>query len=364
MSTVSSITTDGIPSLTLQKELWESAWDTDSEEDSLMPRRRTAEGDGTPMRRAKLREEDRLVSVFDWEMLDEESTCYPLPTEETASLTSYTPLGDGRDEFVSPDSGNASTASASVASMETIVTRSAWLDPDDPVVLRSADHGPAELESTKSADPFKPVASRAALQAIDEAKIGQKAVKADDAEVPVHLWDLRIIGPNAEESKVKAIGGFRQFGLRMFWKGLFRDCIDRLYRKFGVKWHTMPRKNESGKFTKLGKEVDAVQNLLWHATEANWFEYHAGSKVYYFRFPLRYQTIAQDGVPIYFEKLGPDTMKPQPAFDNQEVKDRVRPKIEKVIHRRYVVRAWFERGSVGPIFLVAHHRLLGALTGC
>jgi hypothetical protein len=37
-------------------------------------------------------------------------------------------------------------------------------------------------------------ASPGTLEAITKATIGLKAVKADDTEVPVYLWDMRIIG--------------------------------------------------------------------------------------------------------------------------------------------------------------------------
>ena len=130
------------------------------------------------------------------------------------------------------------------------------------------------------------------LDAVSKATIGQKAVKSDDAEVPVHLWNMRIIGTSQDEMWKKraiALDGFRKFGLRLFWRGLFKDCIDRLYRKFGTAWKLMALRSPSGKLTRVGKEREAMRHLLWHATEASWFEYHAGSRVYHFRFPIRYQ---------------------------------------------------------------------------
>jgi hypothetical protein len=32
--------------------------------------------------------------------------------------------------------------------------------------------------------------------------------------------------------------------------------------------------------------------------------------------------MARDGVPVYFEKAGPDTMQPQPDFPDSEVRER------------------------------------------
>jgi hypothetical protein len=87
---------------------------------------------------------------------------------------------------------------------------------------------------------------------------------------------------------------------------------------------------------RLGKEKEAMRSLLWHATEALWFEYNAGSRLYYFRFPLRYQRIAQDGVPIYFEQPGPSTMQCQPEFSDPQVRERVKSKVDKVIRHKYL----------------------------
>jgi hypothetical protein len=149
---------------------------------------------------------------------------------------------------------------------------------------------------------------------------------------------MRIVGENPEEKKLKALDGLRKFGLRLFWRGLYKDCITRLKQKFGVAWALMSLRTESGRLSRVGKEKEAMRHMLWHATEASWFEYNRGSKVYHFRFPLRYQKMARDGVPVYFETPGPSKMQPQPKFSDPEVLNRVRPKVEKVIKRRYMAR--------------------------
>lgn len=46
-----------------------------------------------------------------------------------------------------------------------------------------------------------------ALKAVVDAKAFAKATKSDDAEVPVYLWNGRIVGDNAREDKVKALNG-------------------------------------------------------------------------------------------------------------------------------------------------------------
>ena len=52
---------------------------------------------------------------------------------------------------------------------------------------------------------------------LEEAKAYARAVKADDAEVPTHLWDDRVNATDVpKRQKVKALSGFRKLGFRWF----------------------------------------------------------------------------------------------------------------------------------------------------
>ena len=300
-----SVTSDSAPEVIIVNQLEDDSGSVESDSDSLMYRPATGR---RPKPSPKL--------STDWENLEDESTCcldqqqLHSSVADTESLTSY-----GSESYQSNASDNStiadasvSTASISIASEATQVTR--------PVTQEVLDN-------------------------IAQATIGQKAVKADDAEVPVHLWNLRIIADTEPEMialKEKALKGFRILGLRLFWRSLYKDCIDRLHRKFGRAWPLMSQRTASGKLTRVGREREAMSNLLWHSCNASWFEYHCGSRVYHFRFPLRYQKMARDGVKIFFEKPGPQIMQPQPEFADPEVRARVKPKVEKVIRRRYMTR--------------------------
>ena len=55
-------------------------------------------------------------------------------------------------------------------------------------------------------------------------------------------------------------------------------------------------------------------------------------------FPLRYREIARDGVPVFFEQPCPTIKEPQPLLWDPGVRAGVRRKLEKVIHRRYMLR--------------------------
>jgi hypothetical protein len=145
-----------------------------------------------------------------------------------------------------------------------------------------------------------------ALNSIADAKAYAKAVKADDAGVPVELWNDRIslLGIRSE-AMVAALGAFRELGhsdleilgvigvalvafrklgWRWYMKVLLRDSVRFMREQHGVDWSIKPRVAREGS-TELGRDQEAIIGILWHATRTDWFEYPAGSKVVHFRFP-------------------------------------------------------------------------------
>lgn len=169
---------------------------------------------------------------------------------------------------------------------------------------------------------------------MEEATIGKKAVKADDAEVPIHLWDERVEKYCEEGSRPEWIREFfRKRELSIFRRALYLDCLEYLEDTYGAGWGSLDTKKGRYRLTKVGRDRDAIRNILWHANETNFFEYHAGSRLHFFRWPEKYRKLARDGVPIMFETEGPAKRQHQPELDDPNVKAQVRSKILKVINR-------------------------------
>eukprot|EP00984_Skeletonema_dohrnii_P009298 scaffold3548_cov79-Skeletonema_dohrnii-CCMP3373.AAC.5 len=193
------------------------------------------------------------------------------------------------------------------------------------------------------------------LEAASAALHVSKAVKADDAEVPTHIWDERVfkndLKPSSDAQKEAAVATLRRFGLGIYWKNLLGDCRERLRTNFGQKWYNKSR-SKHGKATELAVEVNALANVMWHATEADWFEYKRGSQIHYFRFPPIYQKMARDGVKVFFEKKGPSSKRRQRTIDDPELRKKVRKKLEKVIDRGYIVEAGISLKSLIKYFPV------------
>lgn len=184
-----------------------------------------------------------------------------------------------------------------------------------------------------------------------------KAAKADDAAVPVHLWnDVIREGATPRQDRCSgcvdyAVGVLREWGLKNFWKTLRKDCIARLRKNYGEDWMNLPREKD-GQPTKLGIEIQALSNIMWHATECNWFEYKSGSALHYFRFPIFYQGIAKEGVRVYFEKEGPNTMRGQPPVADEKARAVLRSKVGKVIKRGYLFGSGIRLRSLIRYFAV------------
>jgi hypothetical protein len=118
---------------------------------------------------------------------------------------------------------------------------------------------------------------------------------------------------------------------------LLTDCARHMAESHGKNWSTKPRKLvKGGTINELGRDREAIANMLWHSTHTNWFEYNAGSRLIHFRFPKQYRKEARDGVRPFFEKAGPTTQRGQPTIDDPVMRVKVMEKIKKVIKRRYL----------------------------
>ena len=194
---------------------------------------------------------------------------------------------------------------------------------------------------------------------ITKEKNNIKAAKADDAEVPVHVWNnillkgVQLRSGTSPEDVDRAANVLREWWLKRFWRKLYEACLTRL-RKHStdeIHWTVKPRV-ENGQATDLSVEIHALNAVLWHSTQGNWFEYKSGSALHYFRFPVFYQGIAKDGVPVFFEKEGPRTKRKQPKISDRNMRRTVASKVGKVINRGYVLSSGIRLLSLIKYFAV------------
>ncbi len=150
------------------------------------------------------------------------------------------------------------------------------------------------------------------LRKIREAKEFAKAVKADNAAVPTRLWDNRIrSGGSDQDTRDRIFSLLRRSMHRRFLRLLRTDCCRYMWETHGSRWLKAPRLTKEGRPTEVELDRRAITNILWHNVHTNWFEFNAGSRLVHFRFPKIYRTMARDGVPVWFERPGPNTREAQ-----------------------------------------------------
>ena len=186
--------------------------------------------------------------------------------------------------------------------------------------------------------------SQELMNQVRDTTIGKKAVRSDDAEVPVSLWDIRISTESPVEDRSKVFTVLRKFWRRIFQRYLYQDCVAVIRKEFGQDWYADPtlKRVDKGQYTKLGYLISGATNALFYTDNTNFFEYLSGSKTFYFRFPVFHQKMIRDGATLYFEKPGPKLSpwkleRAQPNFPDPGVKEEVRKKVLKVKRRRYIV---------------------------
>ena len=63
-----------------------------------------------------------------------------------------------------------------------------------------------------------------------------KAVKSDDAEVPVHLWNKRICHGPFTAKQADALETIRSFFLQVYRRRVLKDCLVYLTIEYGTDW--------------------------------------------------------------------------------------------------------------------------------
>ena len=79
-----------------------------------------------------------------------------------------------------------------------------------------------------------------------------------------------------------------------------------------------------------------MRDIVWRSTENDWFEFPMGSRLNFFRFPQKYQTMARDGVPIFFTGPKPTSKRAQATNMNPDEKAILKDKLKKIICKKYL----------------------------
>ena len=147
-----------------------------------------------------------------------------------------------------------------------------------------------------------------------------KAVKTDDALVPVHLWDSRLIKTyptralqHIEQSQIHwALNIFRKHAFGRWCKSTFRSFIRYLKQQWPAHFISITNKDTIFKFTSLPKELqkdlEAGLEAITYATKASFWEWNCGSRLFFWRWTPEFKLMARDGIPVcWLPEIKPKT---------------------------------------------------------
>ena len=165
-----------------------------------------------------------------------------------------------------------------------------------------------------------------------------KAVKADDALVDTYIWDERVIKIfkhiNYNEKVVANLNVLRRFFLGLWQRRVCRSFQHYLITEYGRDWKTSKSKLDD--HSELRKDIIRYSDCVFRAKRATWFEWNEGSTIFFWRWAKPFRRMARDGIPYWFRGKRPKAKKAQSYENNDEVRNRVREKLNSVRSKGYI----------------------------
>lgn len=173
-----------------------------------------------------------------------------------------------------------------------------------------------------------------------------KAVKSDDAEVPVRLWNNRIVNGISSVTQDSALEILRNiFVMRWVRRRVFRTFARYMKRMHGINWaKRLKLVKRSGLIgSDLFKDgavgVDALERVI----NASWWSWNFGSTLLFWRWPKHARRDARDGSILPWKiSPFPKYVLPQRYPKNAREKELVVTKISDPISKRYISSGFVE----------------------
>jgi hypothetical protein len=164
-----------------------------------------------------------------------------------------------------------------------------------------------------------------------------KAAKADDAEVPVYLWNERVLRntqPNRCSQEVaRGLDFIRSHLLLPRWRvNLLRGFLKYMGEEHGAGW-----KLDLHPGPELSRDLAAGRDALTKGMGTSWWNWDAGSSLFFWRWPRSFRTEARDGTPIWVCDTLPNYRRPQREERDPVRRAQIWEKLTKVRSRGYVL---------------------------
>jgi len=179
---------------------------------------------------------------------------------------------------------------------------------------------------------------------LQSSSMRQKAAKDDDASIPLHYWDepfmsqlLQLGRPKAfvdQLASTRVAGAcvvpvlevLRSFVLCAWRKSVYTSFVRYMRREFGGQWYRIP-----------SIDLDVGRDCLVRVTQADFWEWSGGSRLFFWRWPDESRLWARDGHPVYFSEPLPNYRQKQSVEPALDVRAKVTTKLKKFIDRGYVI---------------------------
>jgi hypothetical protein len=165
------------------------------------------------------------------------------------------------------------------------------------------------------------------LEVPDRISRNTKAAKNDDAEVPEYLWNEAIVS-DGNVQKLFALTHLRTFALRWWKRHTTRDFLN---------WLSSRHPNIHSNDDEYQKDKSAGQDCIRRCAESTWWEWNAGSRPLFWRWPEDYRHIIRDGVPPWVKGPLPHYTVPQRPEKDQATRDAIILKLKLVRDKGYLV---------------------------
>jgi hypothetical protein len=171
--------------------------------------------------------------------------------------------------------------------------------------------------------------------------------KNDDAEIKVDEWNVRAV----ESVNIRYDSELHGVALNVLRKGLFRRYCHHRYgvigsfkrfmqQEYGTSWLDEMRAERKGG---RGCEADIVKSYtvgvdaIRRALESSFWDWSAGSTIFFWRWPRELWRELRDGSPVWFRRRDlPRFWKGQRWPKEADERDKLHSKVSKVIERGYI----------------------------
>jgi len=216
------------------------------------------------------------------------------------------------------------------------------LGPDRPGLLPVTEEKPAKLASGAVQDSVDLLSADKVTSVTEEVR--QKAAKDGDATVEFEFWNAPFLDKLLQMGRsqsfvhqlrvatVSVSGTPLLEALRTFILQVWRRTVHPSFCRFmrihhGVGW-----------VKKSHPDVSAGRECLMRAAGATFWEWTAGSRLFFWRWPEESRVWARDGHPVYVSGALPQFRKVQPREPDPAVCAKVKEKLEKFIGKGYTTR--------------------------